>query len=270
MTLPIWITPRMKECFETMLEELLLHNSHAILTFTIYGVTIGNVNTQEQQIITVHELSEDSKLIDEFLNNDPELYDSPVEKIEKPIINLTKLLETPSVDEPTVIFDPTFEEIKAEDLIDVEKLFTPFLTNNTSTNDDIEKEISSTSTQVIITEESKKKTYDPETWKIQLEDLLRRVYNEQSDQVKRTILYYKIGNLIANPPTKYKFQQYKVKDEISKSLGIRIGEKQFVTARNTYKIFDNETQIQQQETPLTITRIRRMKNHEILKYRENF
>ena len=81
MTLPIWITPRMKECFETMLEELLLHNSHAILTFTIYGVTIGNVNTQEQQIITVHELSEDSKLIDEFLNNDPELYDSPVEKI---------------------------------------------------------------------------------------------------------------------------------------------------------------------------------------------
>jgi len=90
------------------------------------------------------------------------------------------------------------------------------------------------------------------------------------NQIKRTIIYYRIGKLIANPPAKYKLRQYKVKEELSKSLGVRIGEKQFVTARNAYKIFDSEIQIQQQETPLTITRIRQMKNHEIQEYKKKF
>jgi len=100
--------------------------------------------------------------------------------------------------------------------------------------------------------------------------LLRQVYTEKSDQLERTIIYHRIGKLIANPPAKYKLRQYKVKEELSKSLGVWIGEKQFVTAWNAYKIFDSEIQIQQQETPLTITRIRQMKNHEIQEYKKKF
>ena len=178
-------------------------------------------------------------------------------------------METPSVDEPIIIFDPTFEEIKAEDLIDLEKLFAPFLPNDTSTNDDIEKEVSSTNAQEIIKEEPKKKIYDSETWKIQLEKLFRRIYTENIDQIERTILYFQIGKLIANPPVKYKTQQYKVKDEINKSLGLKIGENQFTTARNTFKIFDDEDQIRQQRSPLSITKIRRMKNSEIRNLKKN-
>jgi len=52
MSLPTWMSPRMKECFGTMMEELLLYNSQAILIFTVYGVTINDANTHDQHFIS--------------------------------------------------------------------------------------------------------------------------------------------------------------------------------------------------------------------------
>jgi len=223
----------MKECFGTIMEELLLYNLQAILIFTVYGVTISDANTQDQHFIPVDNLSEDSDIISGFLKNDSELSESPVEKAKEPTIDLMTLLKTPPVDESTVIFNPTFKKIKAEDLIDVEKLFESYYTNETLIDNNIKKKVSSTTIQLNeenIKKEPQEKSYNSDTWKIQLEKLLRRVYTEKSDQLERTIIYHRIGKLIANPPTKYKLQQYKVKEELSKSLGVQIGEKQFVTA----------------------------------------
>jgi len=138
----------MKECFGTMMEELLLYNSQAILIFTVYGVTISDANIQDQHFIPIDNLSEDSDIISGFLKNDSELFESPVEKAKEPTIDLTTLLETSSVNEPTVIFNPTFEEIKAEDLIDVEKLFESYYTNETLIDNNIEKKVSSTTIQL--------------------------------------------------------------------------------------------------------------------------
>jgi hypothetical protein len=276
MSLPTWMSPRMKECFGTMTEELLLYNSKAILTFTIYGVTINDADTQDQHFISADELSQDSDIISGFLIDDPELFEPPVGKAKEPVVNLTTLLEEPSVDESTLILGPIFDEIKPEDLINLEKLFGPLITTDESTNNNngegsstilIQKE--KDITEEISQEKPKEKSSDSEIWKNQLEKLLRRVYTEKLENIERTIIYYKIGKLINKPPRKYKLQQYKLKGELSESLGIHIGEKPFTIARNAYKIFNDENKIQQQKNPLNITQIRRMKNNEIKEFRKN-
>ena len=266
MSLPTWMSPRMKECIGTMSEELLLYNSKAILTFTIYGVTINDANTQDQHFISADELAQDSDIINGFLIDDPELFEPPVTKAKEPIIDLTTFLETPSIDGSTTIFEPVFDEIKPEDLIDLEKLFESLITTDEPTINNNEEKSTLTSTQK---EKYKERSLNSETWKSQLEKMLRRVYTEKLDNIERTIIYHKIGKLINKPPKNYKLQQYKLKDELSESLGIRIGEKPFTIARNTYKLFKNENQIQQQKNPLNITQIRRMKKDEIKEFQKN-
>ena len=52
------------------------------------------------------------------------------------------------------------------------------------------------------------------------------------NQIERTIVYYRIGKLISQTLTRYKRQQYKIKEELTTSLGIQVGEKPFKIAKN--------------------------------------
>ena len=272
MSLPTWMTPRIKECFGTMLEELLLHNTQAILVFTIYGVTINDANTKDQHFIPINELAQDSNKINGFLVDDPELYESPIEKAKESITDYTTLLELLFVDESTFILNPVFDEIKPEDLIDLEKLFRPLIMTNESTvnnNGEGPSSITVQKEENTLEEAPKEKAHKSETWKLQLEKLVKQIYTEEANQIEKTITYYRIGKLISQTPTKYKCQQYKIKEELSTSIGIRIREKPFTIARNTYKLFKNENQIQQQKNLLNVIQIRRMKKNEIKEFRKN-
>ena len=66
MSLPGWISPRMKECFTKMLEDLFLYQPNGIISFSTQGVMIKDDNGQ-QHFTTTQELNQ----YPEFLNNFP-------------------------------------------------------------------------------------------------------------------------------------------------------------------------------------------------------
>ncbi|CAG8661233.1 9487_t:CDS:1, partial [Ambispora gerdemannii] len=82
-----------------------------------------------------------------FLVDDPELFELPVEKAKKPVVNLTTLLEEPSVNESIFILNSIFDEIKPEDLINLEKLFGSLIITDKPTNNDNGERSFSLSTQ---------------------------------------------------------------------------------------------------------------------------
>ena len=101
MSLPTWMSPRMKECLGTMTEKLLLYNSQTILTFTVYGVTINDANIHDQHFLSTNELAQDSDAINGFLIDNPELFEPPIRKTKEPVVDLTALLEVPTINELT-------------------------------------------------------------------------------------------------------------------------------------------------------------------------
>ena len=207
MSLSTWMSSCMKECLGTMMKELLLYNFQTILIFTVYGVTINDANTHDQHFLSTNELAQDSDAINGFLVDNPELFELPIRKTKEPVVDLIALLEIPTINESTSILNSIFDEIKPEDLIDLEKLFGSLITINEPIIDNNEEESSSMINQdgeKIFEGTPKKKTQKSGTWKSQLETLFRQIYTEKMNQIERIIVYYRIGKLIFQTPTKYK------------------------------------------------------------------
>lgn len=261
MPLPTWISPQMKGNFGKMFEELMLFKPRAVINLTIYGVTIIETDTQNQYFAPIDEWTQESDVINSFLTDDSELFQPPITTPKEPVVDLTQLLNESSVDEQsevnTTIPDPN--DLKPEDIIDFNFIF-----------DFEEKEIIGAKEANDNMIKASKESVDSETWKNNLTTTLRRIHTENMDQIERTILYYKIGTWITNPPTKFKFKLFKVKEEINKSLGFKVGDRPYSIARNTHKIFNNEEQIRQQRNPLSIHKIRRMTNTDIKEFKKNF
>jgi len=154
-------------------------------------------------------LAQDSDAINGFLIDNPELFEPPIRKTKEPVVDLTALLEVPTINESTSILNSIFDEIKPEDLIDLEKLFGPLITTNEPIIDNNEEESSSMINQdgeKVFEGTPKEKTQKSGTWKSQLETLFRQIYTEKMNQIERTIVYYRIGKLISQTLTRYKRQ----------------------------------------------------------------
>jgi hypothetical protein len=98
-TIPNWITPRMKENFAKIIEELMLYESDALFTIGTHGVMAKRNSQQVEEYITITTLAQDTNFLDGFLTDEISDWTPPVEKSLNEVEDCTSLINIKKTDE---------------------------------------------------------------------------------------------------------------------------------------------------------------------------
>jgi hypothetical protein len=251
MSLPGWISPRMKECFAKMLEELFLYQSNGVISFSTQGVMIKDDNGQ-QHFTTTQELNQ----YPEFLNNFPS--DDIITFEVQPSVSSSKIFDCSQFlkdfDESTLyeeIVIPSEPTIKTAEIIE------------------LAESVNMIPTTEIIEKQQSKEIID-DRWQKQIEEKIKKVYNKKNNIETELILYFEIGKLLHNRPLKYKKQLQKLKHTIHRNIKRNFCERPYVIANRTFKIFRTVENITNSTIKLTPTDIHRLTHKEVEEYQEQF
>lgn len=278
-SLPNWITPRMKENFAKIIEELMLYESDALFTIGTNGVMAKRNTRQPEEYIGITILAQDTDFLDGFLTSETSNWTPPVEKPLNEVEDCTSLADSEKTNED---ISELFETFVNSDGASIEyETIEPGLTldpeefrNSSLLKEDVEVVNQMIASIIenefkVSSEEDQSKTNIStnskrnDIWKEQLIDAMRKIHEGTLDSHEKIIQYYRIGKWIANPPVQHRGRLFIVKNEVNKALGIRLTERPYAIARNTYKLYENEEQIKNLKTVLSPTTIRRLTNDKI-------
>ena len=191
MSLPGWISPRMKECFAKMLEDLFLYQPNGIISFSTQGVMIKDDNGQ-QHFTTTQELDQ----YPEFLNNFP--FDDIISFEVQPSIPSSEVFDCSEFlkdfDESTL-----YEEIVIPSGSIIE----------TTEITELAESVNLIPTTEII-EERPSEPINNE-WKLELAEKMRAIYNKKVDKTQKLLRYFEIGKILYDHPVKHQRQLQKLK-----------------------------------------------------------
>ena len=183
MSLPGWISPRMKECFTKMLEDLFLYQPNGIISFFTQGVMIKDDNGQQHFTMT-QELNQ----YPEFLNNFPSN-------------NIISFEVQPSVPSSEVFdcseFLKDFDESTLYEEIVIPSGPTIGTTEIIKLAESINLVPTTKITEQHQPEEHQSESTD-EVWKTKLEKTLRKIYRQRKDEKQKLEYYFEIGEMLHN------------------------------------------------------------------------
>ncbi len=269
----------MKENFAKIIEELMLYESDTLFTIGTNGVMAKRNTQQPEEYIGITLLAQDTNFLDGFLTNEISDWTPPVEKPLNEIEDYTSLIDSEKDDkEISEIFEVfvnadgnsiELETIEPGLTLDSEEFSnSPLLREdievvNQMITSIVEKEFKTSSEEDLSEKPITKNSKRNDIWKEQLIDAMRKIHEGIIDSHEKIIQYYRIGKWIANPPIHYRGKLFIVKEEMNKALGVRLTERPYAIARNTYKLYTDEEQIKNLKTVLSPTTICRLMNDKI-------
>ena len=246
MSLPGWISPRMKEIFAKTLEELFLYQPNGIITFSTQGVMLKDDNGLQH-----YSMTQDLCQYPEFLNNFPS----------DDIIIFEPQLSVP----PSEIFDCSeFLKDFDESTIDEEIIIPSTSTIDSSEIIELAESVNLIPTTEVI-EEQQSESSDDE-WKFELEEKVKRTYNKRMNKTQKLVNYFEIGEILHSHPLKHERQLQKLKRTICRNIKQNFNERPFFIATRTYKIFKTKEKVLQSIHNLTPDKIFRLNHQEVRKY----
>ena len=188
MSLPGWISPRMKECFAKMLEDLFLYQPNGVISFSTQGIMIKDDNRQ-QHFVTTQDLWQYSEFLNNFPSDDIITFESQLSVSSSEIFNCSEFLK--DFDESTLyeeIIIPSEPTIGTTEIIELAESINLVPTTK-------------------ITEEHQPEEHQSEStdevWKAKLERTLRKIYRQRKDEKQKLEYYFEIGEMLHNRPQKY-------------------------------------------------------------------
>ena len=183
MSLLGWISPRMKECFAKMLEDLFLYQPNGVISFSIQGVMIKDDNGQ-QHFTTTQELNQYPEFLSNFPSDDIISFEVQPSIPSSEVFDCSEFLK--DFDESTL-----YEEIVIPSGSIIE----------TTEITELAESVNLISTTEIIKEQQPELIN--EEWKLELEERMKELYNKRMNQTQRLIQYFKIGKILHDHPIKH-------------------------------------------------------------------
>ena len=240
-TLPEWITPRMKESFAKILEDLFLYQTNGIVTFSTFGVAIQD-NNQQQHYIPTTNLCQYPEFMNNFLAD-----------------------ETNNLEFPPVL--PTAEVFDCSDFLEeFDVSTTPIEAPTVESNIDMEEvmELAKFVNLVPTTEIEEQPTeLTDEQWETKLEKEIKEIYSVRIDKEQKLLHYFEVGKMLRSRPTKYQRQLQQIKKVIHRKIGRKFTERPYLIAKRTFKIFKTKESLLQSTHGMTPNKIYRMDQQEI-------
>lgn len=248
MSLPGWISPRMKECFAKMLEELFLYQSNGIVSFSTQGVIIKNNNGQ-QHIITTQDLNQYPEFINNFPSDDIITFEPQPSVPSSEVFDCSEFLKDfneSTIHEEIVIPSPIISSTEIIELAESINLIPT--TENT-------------------VEQQTLPTTDDE-WKTELEEAVKRIYRRNINEEQKLEFYFEIGELLHNRPPKYRKRLQQLKRSIHRKIGRqKFCERPYHIARKTFEIFGTKEYLSQNIVNLMTSQIRQLSRKEVNEYK---
>jgi hypothetical protein len=201
-TLPEWISPRMKESFAKILEDLFLYQPNGIITFSIFGIVIRD-NNQQQHYTPTPELCQYPEFLNSFLADETNNLEFPPVLPTTEIFDCSELLEDFDVS-TTPIEAPTIESnINIDEIMELAKFVNLVPTT----------EIEEQSTELT-----------DEQWKNKLEKEIEEIYSVRIDEKQKLLHYFEVGKMLHYRPTKYQRRLQQIKKTIHRKIGRKFTE----------------------------------------------